>query len=182
MRLIKQEKLYPHKVKGEGHFVALFEKIEENETPAFVPLAKAQISKNSEQIYRDFEKQCFTAPQFPVLHEANGNVYGIPDGAFDWKGLQMLRVGVHLGEIKNGRFEPSQALALAVNADVCKNTVLLTGEDARTNAYLRGETIQDEDENGWCVVCVDNCTLGFGKRVQGTVKNHLPKGIRKRGE
>ena len=182
MRLIKQEKLYPHKIKGEGHFVALFEKVEADETPAFVPLAKAQISKSSEQIYRDFEKQCFTAPQYSILHEANGNAYGIPESAFDWKGLQMLRVGVHLGEIKNGRFEPSQALALAVKTEESKNTVRLTVQDSRTNAYLRGETIQDEGENGWCIVCVDNCTLGFGKRVQGTVKNHLPKNARKRGE
>ena len=184
MRLIKQEKLYPHKVKGEGHFVAVFEKTaDENcQTAKSLPLAKPQISKTSEKLYRAFESACFTTVQFTALHEANGNIYGIPDGAFAWKGLKALRVGVHLGEMKNGRFEPSQALALSAKAEECKNTVRLTLGDARTEKYLRGETIDDEGENGWCVVCVENCTLGFGKRVQGTVKNHLPKAVRKRGE
>ena len=183
MRLIKQEKLYPHKVKGEGHFVALFEKTSaDNESGKQLPPAKLQISKNSELIYRAFEKQCFTKPQFDALHEVNGNLYGIPDGVFAWKGLNVLRVGVHLGEVKNGRFEPSQALALSAKADECKNTVQLTLGDARTDKYLRGEVIEDDGENGWCVVCVENCTLGFGKRVQNTVKNHLPKSVRKRGE
>lgn len=187
MRLIKQEKLYPHKVKGEGHFVAVFEKTaneneSENESGKQLPLAKLQISKNSELVYRAFEKQCFTKEQFKNLHEANGNLYGIPENVFAWKGLNALRVGVHLGEVKNGRFEPSQALALSAKADECKNTVKLTLDDARTDKYLRGEVIEDNGENGWCIVCVENYTLGFGKRVQGVVKNHLPKAVRKRGE
>jgi NOL1/NOP2/fmu family ribosome biogenesis protein len=47
--------------------------------------------------------------------------------------------------------------------------------------YLRGETLEAEIDNGWCLVCVCGLPLGLGKAVNGTVKNHFPKGLRKLG-
>ena len=54
-------------------------------------------------------------------------------------------------------------------------------EDIRVEKYLRGEVIEGEVENGWCIVCVEGYPLGLGKAVNGTVKNHFPKGLRKQG-
>lgn len=179
MRLVKQEKLYPHKVDGEGHFVALFEKLAEGET-ARVKEGKPSVSKATEKAYREFEAKFFTAKRFTRLHEANGVLYAIPEGAFDWKDIHVLRVGVRLGEMKNGRFEPSHALAMRSKKQDCKNVVNLPIGDPRVEKYLRGETLDVENaENGWCLVCVEGYPLGLGKAVSGTVKNHLPKGLRK---
>ena len=179
MRLVKQEKLYPHKIDGEGHFLALFEKLGEEET-ARIKAGKPVVSKPTEKAFREFEKKFFKKESFPRLHEANGVVYAIPEDAFDWKGLHVLRVGVRLGEMKNGRFEPSHALAMRCRAQDCKNVVNLSIDDGRVENYLRGETLDMENaENGWCLVCVEGYPLGLGKVVSGTVKNHLPKGIRK---
>ncbi len=179
MRLVKQEKLYPHKIDGEGHFLALFEKLGEEET-ARIKAGKPVVSKPTEKAFREFEKKFFKKESFPRLHEANGVVYAIPEDAFDWKGLHVLRVGVRLGEMKNGRFEPSHALAMRCRAQDCKNVVNLSIDDGRVENYLRGETLDMENaENGWCLVCVEGYPLGIGKVVSGTVKNHLPKGIRK---
>jgi NOL1/NOP2/fmu family ribosome biogenesis protein len=51
---------------------------------------------------------------------------------------------------------------------------------------LRGESIflQEDDTlngagKGWCLVCVDGCSLGWGKLAGGQIKNHYPKGLRK---
>ena len=177
MRLVKQEKLYPHKIKGEGHFVALFEKTDGEEEKSLRPL-KPAVCRASEQAYRDFEKTAlhFTAKN---LHEANGVLYALPDGVFDWKGLQVLRVGMRLGEVKNGRFEPNHSLALALKKEEFKNTVDFAETDSRVEKYLRGETVEGEIKNGWCAVCVEGYPLGWGKAVNGVIKNHYPKGLRK---
>lgn len=179
MRLIKQEKLYPHKVDGEGHFVAVFERIAEGELSR-VREEKSTISKSAEKAYREFETKFFKEERFARLHEANGVLYAIPEDAFDWSGLHVLRVGVRLGEMKNGRFEPSHALAMRSKKDACKNVVDLSVGDLRVEKYLRGETLDIENvRDGWCLVCVEGYPLGLGKAVAGTVKNHLPKGLRK---
>ena len=180
MRLISEEKLYPHKVQGEGHFAALFEKTAKTgEWDTRLKEVKLWCTKDAEKAYRDFEKAFFKTKFAYRLYEANGILYELPEGVFDWKGMQVLRVGVRLGEVKNGRFEPSHSLALAVKAKECKNVVDLENGDARLEKYLKGDVFDNELSNGWCIVCVHGYPLGLGKAVNGTVKNHYPKGLRK---
>ncbi len=181
MRLISQEKLYPHRVKGEGHFAALFEKTAKTgEWDTRLKECKLWCPKDAEKAYRDFEKTFFKEKFARRLYEANGILYELPDGVFDWKGLQVLRVGVRLGEVKNGRFEPSHSLAMAVQARECKNVLNLHEEEIRLEKYLKGEVVEEENiANGWCVVCVHGYPIGLGKAVNGTIKNHYPKGLRK---
>lgn len=178
MRLIKQEKLYPHKVAGEGHFAALFEKID-GENVCRVKALQENCSKNAEKAYRDFEKSFFKTAFAKRLHEVNDVIYELPKGVFDWKGLQVLRVGVRLGEMVNGRFEPSHSLAMAVKAEDCKNVCSFAFDDAKTEKFLRGETVEADTEKGWCLVCVDGYPIGLGKCVNGVLKNHIPKALRK---
>ena len=178
MRLLSQEKLYPHKIKGEGHFVALFEKVGEAQT-THVKEMKPFISKESERAFLAFEKEFFKTPRRRNLHEAGGVLYDLPENVFDWKGLSVLRVGLRLGEVKNGRFEPSHSLALASKKEDVKNAVDLPETDLRVEKYLRGETIEaTQAPNGWCAVCVAGFPIGLGKVVNGVVKNHIPKGLR----
>ena len=182
MRLVKQEKLYPHKVKGEGHFAALFEKATRtDEWDCRLKEARRSLTSSGEKAYREFEKSFFKEKFALRLHEVGGVLYELPENVFDWKGLQVLRVGVRLGEVKNGRFEPSHSLATVVCANECRRVLNLDEQDERVDKYLRGETLTAEIENGWCLVCVCGLPLGFGKAVNGTVKNHFPKGLRKMG-
>lgn len=183
MRLIAQEKLYPHKVAGEGHFAALFEKVARaGEWDCRVKPAKASVTGSGERAYREFEKEFFKGKFAFRLYENDGVLYELPEGAFDWKGLQILRVGVRLGEVKNGRFEPCHALAMSARAAECKKVLDLAAEDGRVDKYLRGETLDCDLPNGWCLVAVDGYPLGLGKVVGGVLKNHLPKGLRKVGQ
>ena len=178
---LKQEKLYPHKVEGEGHFVALFEKqarVEEWDTR--LKEGRASVTQDGQKAFRAFEKEFFKEKFAFRLHEVNGILYELPEGVFEWKGLQVLRVGVRLGEVKNGRFEPSHSLAMCVKREECKNVFDLTQTDVRLEKYLRGETLECESiANGWCLVCVEGLPIGWGKAVNGVLKNHLPKGLRK---
>ncbi len=179
MQLIKQEKLYPHKMDGEGHFAALFEKISGEESVR-IKEEKGSISRDSEKAYKDFEKMFFVKQSKTRLHEVGGILYELPEGVFEWKGMQVLRVGVRLGEVKNGRFEPSHSLAMSVKKEDCKNVVDLETSDSRLEKYFRGDTIQADIPNGWCLVCVEGYPIGLGKAVNGVIKNHLPKGLRQR--
>jgi NOL1/NOP2/fmu family ribosome biogenesis protein len=176
MQVLRTEKLYPHKIAGEGHFAALFSKNDggRGEMKPF----KSVCSPASAKVYREFEKELFSSYRARNLHEVNGVIYSLPDKVFDFKGLNVLRVGLKLGEVKNGRFEPAHALAMALPSQGVTNVCDLALEDERTQSYLRGDTIDVDGKNGWCVVCVDGYPLGWGKRVNGTVKNHYPKGLR----
>ena len=39
--------------------------------------------------------------------------------------------------------------------------------------------VQAEGKNGYCLVCVDGYSAGWGKMTNGVIKNHYPKGLRK---
>ncbi len=178
MELIQEEKLYPHRVRGEGHYAAVLQKSGVGGTDN-VRVLRPTVSKTAEKAYREFEKDFFKERFAETLHEVNGILYAIPQGIFDWKGLNVLRVGIRLGEMVNGRFEPSHSLVMAARASECRRVISLNSDDKRLEKFLRGETIEGDGEKGWCAVCVDDFPIGLGKMVNGTVKNHIPKALRK---
>lgn len=50
----------------------------------------------------------------------------------------------------------------------------------QTAGYLRGETLStDPGLRGWYLLSVQGCTIGFGKASGGQMKNHYPKGLRR---
>lgn len=106
------------------------------------------------------------------------NLYLAPEGMPSLKGLKVLRPGLHLGEMKKGRFEPSHALALALMPEEVKHIWNLDSTDSKVMAYLNGQTFPAEGEKGWYLICVDGFSLGWGKLAGGVMKNHYPKGLR----
>ena len=87
----------------------------------------------------------------------------------------MLRSGLYLGEMKKNRFEPSQSLACALKQQDFSRSISLEASDERVVRYLKGETIEVEGENGLTLVCVDGFGLGWGKVINGSLKNkYLP--------
>ncbi|RUT27976.1 RNA methyltransferase [Paenibacillus zeisoli] len=94
-------------------------------------------------------------------------------------GLKVPRAGLHLGELRKGRFQPSHALAMASSAKEAARTWDLEPTSPEAAAYLRGETLPVPDSlKGWTLVTVSGYPLGFGKASGGQLKNHLPKGLR----
>ena len=90
--------------------------------------------------------------------------------------LHILRAGVLAGEQKNGRFTPDHALAMAMPA-AFRRVVPLEGET--TTRFLAGETVACLPEySGWCAATALGYPVGWGKAVDGVLKNHIPKGLR----
>ncbi len=157
-------KLFPHRIKGEGHFVCLLAKdgsSEKHIEKQDVAFAKdgMQVTADHAQIRRIKEK---------ILLE--------PDIDIDLHGIRVLRSGLLLGEDKGKQFAFSQPMAMAMREEDAENCLYLSRKDERVMRYLRGETIDIHDEPvkpGWCLVCVDHNPLGFGKVTGHTLKNKL---------
>lgn len=111
-------------------------------------------------------------------------LYRLPDMEVDIKGLKVQRAGLHVGEFKKQRFEPSHSLALALKQSEAQNVVKLTCDDPQTTGFFNGQSVMLSDgqaaecKKGWALVCVDGYPAGWGKVNGAQVKNHYPKGLR----
>ena len=124
---------------------------------------------------------------FPVQKQdifiRDSKVYQVSPEMPQEGGLRIMRNGLLLGEMKKNRFEPSQPLALALHTGDVDAVISLPVSDERLTRYLKGETLMIEPEEaahkkGWHLLCVDGYPLGFGKLVNGILKNKYPAGWR----
>lgn len=200
--LEEMERFWPHKVDGEGHFVAKLvrrgcvdtdlkadrktkknknSKNRKNETkPA---LTKENMKLLSEFLDETISEDVAAWIKNSRLVMFGEQLYRLPDMEVDIKGLKVQRAGLHIGEFKKQRFEPSHSLALALKISEAKNVVKLTWDDPQTTGFFNGQSVMLSDEQaaeckkGWALVCVDGYTAGWGK-VNGTqVKTIILRGL-----
>ncbi len=164
-------RIYPHKVRGEGHFAAVLCDTREKEERKVLPLKKT----NSVE-FRNFEEEFLNTHLDGEFVCFGDNVYLMPHGVSIDK-LRVQMPGLHLGVCKKNRFEPSYALAHALNMRDIKNTLNFPLDADEVKLYLLGECIPC-DAKGWTAVCVDGVCLGWGKASGGVLKNHFPKYLR----
>ncbi|MBQ8597451.1 MAG: RsmB/NOP family class I SAM-dependent RNA methyltransferase [Lachnospiraceae bacterium] len=174
----KTIRLWPHKLNGEGHFMAKLVKQGERigETFATYGLEKGITEKDCKE-WQEFAKEFLKRKPEGKLLKFGDQLYLAPEEMPSLKGLKVLRAGLHLGTLKKNRFEPSHALALYLKPEQASYRYALSVETART--YLAGQTFPAEGEKGWYLLTVDGYSLGWGKLAGGIMKNHYPKGIRK---
>ena len=165
------KRVFPHKQKGEGHFVALFQKKGES-SPSEKPMKQEKFPKEFEEFKSKYLNVDFKG--LPVMF--SDNLYLLPCD-IDINKLKVLRCGLHLGEIRKGRFIPSHALALALKNGEFKNTFNLSSDSEEIKKYLHGETLPCQMD-GWVQVTVDGFPIGLGKASGGILKNHFPKHLR----
>ena len=178
----------PHKVKGEGHFAALFKK-EESADSSFESVSgdcstkeqkvsKEKIPEAMENFMRDI----------PDWKQWKKRIFFIKERAFllpkhcpSLQGLRIVRSGLYLGDCLKKRFEPSQALAMALKSSEYKKSISFPAEDIRIEKYLRGETVEIDNTEikGWTLFCVDGFPLGWGKCNRGRLKNKYNPNWRK---
>lgn len=211
--------IYPHRMEGEGHFLALMKKrnseicCPEKRNSECMSAKEKTLQKSRKETKKGYERgkkrrdrlgrggedvqspdrMTAAAAEFLTHTHRDWNngrffcrqdhVYFLPDGVEPVEGLRYLRTGLWVGTVKNGRFEPSQALAMALRPEQFDNVLNLRSEDDRTFRYLKGETLfLDENDavggNGWVLICVEGFPLGFGKVAGAAVKNKYYAGWR----
>lgn len=176
-KLKNTARLWPHKLQGEGHFVAKMKKTAFTE-PAAAPLAAANIGKSQLKDFQEFLKETIRGRSFENLYLFHQQLYSLPESCPSFAGLRVLRAGLHLGELKKNRFEPNHALALALNRYEVFHTYELSSLDDRWLLYLKGETFTTGGDRGWTLITIDGYPLGWGKEAKGILKNFYPKGLR----
>lgn len=201
--LEEMERFWQHKVDGEGHFVAKLvrrgcvdtdlkadrktkknknSKNRKNET-------KPALTKENMKLLSEFLDETISEDMAAWIKNSRlvmfgEQLYRLPDMEVDIKGLKVQRAGLHIGEFKKQRFEPSHSLALALKISEAKNVVKLTCDNPQTIGFFNGQSVMLSDEQaaeckkGWALVCVDGYPAGWGKVNGAQVKNHYPKGLR----
>ncbi len=186
-------RLFPHRLKGEGHFLALLRKkgslpaVSEKDAEGLADTKidgekqeKASLGKQPELL--DFLENCRIEWDYSRIVILQENVYYLPQGLAKNLPLRFLRTGLLLGELKKGRFEPSQAFAMALKEGLYPNTLNLSLEDERVIRYLKGETIalnqKEGPIKGWCLVAMDGFSLGWAKGSGMNLKNKYYPGWR----
>ena len=175
--LEEMERFWPHKVDGEGHFVAKLvrrgcvdtdlkadrktkknknSKNRKNET-------KPALTKENMKLLSEFLDETISEDMAAWIKNSRlvmfgEQLYRLPDMEVDIKGLKVQRAGLHIGEFKKQRFEPSHSLALALKLNDAKNVVKLTCDNPQTIGFFNGQSVMLSDEQaaeckkGWALV------------------------------
>lgn len=177
-------RLFPHKINGEGHFLALLKKSGEPSRIHWTAARRGMSpSKEEENVLREFLQDVSMEWSMEQIEVHRGQAYYMPEPPDIKGGIPFLRNGLYLGAIKKGRFEPSQSLAMALKMEEYSSVLNFTQDDVRVRQYLRGETVMVDDlaparAKGWQLVCVSGYPLGWGKLSGGTLKNKYHPGWR----
>lgn len=158
-QIIYMHRIWPHIDRGEGHFICVLSN--GPETPSM-----QKDRSDVEMSLTSIEKRLSSS------------------------GVHILRTGLQKGEYftdKKGRkvYEPSHAEIMSSVFETCENGINLRRIESALS-FLSGnvlrlseEEAEVKGEEGFCGLYYDGYPLGLGKRSGDTVKNHLPKGLRR---
>jgi NOL1/NOP2/sun family putative RNA methylase len=174
--LAKTARLWPHRLEGEGHFLARFRK---GEGPAGTPPKErlGPLPKELERPFRAFLEALGLELEGPFLPR-EGHLYLPPEELPLLAGLRVPAPGLYLGKVQKGRFLPAKALALAFGASLPWPRLplfSLVPEDPRALRLALGEGVgwEGKDEPLGLIVLETErgrFPLDFGKAKGGVLR------------
>jgi 16S rRNA C967 or C1407 C5-methylase (RsmB/RsmF family)/NOL1/NOP2/fmu family ribosome biogenesis protein len=167
-------RLWPHAVRGEGHFIALFQKggaSPRPENPPDAPRAAGDALAPFDALAR-LDRFLPGARPYAMGEQC----YLLPNACPPLDGLRVLRAGLKIGTRAKGRALPDHALAMALAPGEARRAAALS--EAEANAFVRGEALPFDGEPGFTLAHFQGLPLGWGKASDGLLKNHIPKGLR----
>jgi NOL1/NOP2/sun family putative RNA methylase len=194
-------RLWPHLIKGEGHFVAILQrKVEKGNTVVVLtetePNSSSKLTKQAVRLpeidltpFRQFCKEQLIIEMSGVEKLYGEHLYLMPHDLPSLDGIKVIRPGWYMGAVRNNRFEPAHALAMGLYADEAVRVLQLSSTDSDAIRYLKGETIIVDEQfiqrrhadiplKGYCLICLDGFPIGWGKWQDGMLKNEYPAGWR----
>ena len=175
---------------GEGQFYAILKKngaLDIQTDTQYTSLPKH--SKNTyipTKILNDFIKVFNENIDYDITNDkgielllSNNKIYAVPNNIplkmID--GLNVLRIGVELAEIKNNTISLSHSISHSKYAQYYKHKIELSETDSYR--YLKGESFNiDSDIKSFAIAMHNNIALGLCKITNNMLKNHYPKGLR----
>lgn len=178
--------VYPHRVRGDGHFVAKLrkagvpmEKIPEKSRKKTGGRPSKPAAVDPAAAIKMLERDVCSLPDFirdqHFFFQAD-RVYARPACAPSMDGIKVVSAGLCLMKVGRSHVEPEHALAMALPPELAHRTADLDFNAAA--AYLSGAAIPFDGPKGWTLVTHMGMPLGWGKVSDGILKNHLPSALR----
>jgi len=169
-QLVASKRIFPHRDRGEGHFVASLRRVGDDAKKA-TSLSKVASFKNI--FFNEFcDKYALNLPEGQIFQHKD-KLFLAPEIYPNLDGLRTVRVGLFLGTLKKQRFEPSYALALSLKKGDFSQVIDLDPNDPKVAKFLKGETFEVDAADGYNLFCVAGYSIGFAKVLRGRVKGHI---------
>ncbi len=160
--LERAARLFPHKIRGEGHFTVLLKK---GESEVYEDGCEANVTHNNKREKRKRREELHLKKSYKLLKETpvklrefyknnmqgspwegsyflmGTNLYYLPVTPPDIDGLKVARAGVFMGSVEYADFKPSHPFAMACNKGDFKLEISLDPEGNDIKSYLKGETM-----------------------------------------
>lgn len=188
--LNKAVRIWPHKNDGEGHFIVKLVKSGTYAVESDKTLKKEKNIIERRKIEDYLREKVLKEDRFEIENREfisfGDMIYLLPMGitSASLKGIKVISPGLQCLEVKKDRYEPAHGLAMAINMNDSKYAYELCEADAIK--YLRGEGVNiqlsencDIPSGSFVLVMYDGLSIGFGKYVNGNIKNRYPKGLRR---
>ncbi len=165
-------RLYPHKVKGEGQFVAVLVK---NSAVGFSDAHPLKLKKSNlaNQFLKTYTK-IDLGDEFDC-YDFKDKIYFVKDVSVLRKNINYQSIGVELGRMENKRFVPAHALFSCFGAQF-NQKIDFHFASSEVAKYLRGDVIDVDMPDGFGAFLINSCPVGGFKISQGSFKNFYPIG------
>ena len=170
-------RVFPHRVRGDGHFVARMRKAG---TPAAKKAPSSRPERAALSLLDRLDREVCDPPEWlcgMALQLSGDRLYAVPADAPSLDGLKALTPGLCLLRAGRSHIEPQHPLAMALDPRRARRAADL--DDPQAAAYLAGNPVPLDGPPGWTLVTWRGMPLGWGKRSEGVLKNHLPRGLRR---
>ncbi|MCQ2386610.1 MAG: hypothetical protein MJ078_08075, partial [Clostridia bacterium] len=177
LSIARTRRFYPHISPGEGQYICLMQKkgggFEDN--PCFTPL-REKWQKGEKDCAETFLRDNLEELSGFTLHKYGEVITLLPEKVWV-PPHSVYAAGIQVGSVQKGRIEPHHQFFSAFG-NFMKRKINLCLSDTRLKAYLRGEQIETNEEDGYGAVLAEGVPLGGVKIVSGVAKNRYPKGLR----
>ena len=169
--------LYPHEIRGEGHFIC---RLIRKGISDSLPDCRSEKNKNEKvqipdlsSVFKniDVDKLLIEQDKILLVNEEMRTTR--------INHLRYLRKGLQIAHAKGKVFEPDHAAVMGMKESKIRNIVDISQSQARQ--FIYGEQIICSNKiKGWTALRYGHLLIGWGKISEGMIKNHYPKGLRKR--
>lgn len=167
---------YTHLHRGEGQFMAILEKMGEEEISysEFSNYNYSKISNKDKKILSDNLSSICDIKNIDIAKK-NDTFFAVPQNTMSLNNLNIVSIGCVIGSYVNKIFKIDHNF-YHTYGDNFYNKINLSDNDILK--YLHGEEISVNAQSGICVICYKKIPLGGGKIVNEKLKNYYPKNIR----
>ena len=181
-------RLWPQRIRGEGHFTALLVKSDGSEAakagaPGMSSCKSFTVLKELPEPVKNFYRKNMTAePEEAFYCTMGSGLYRLPCEPPGVDMLKVARLGLYMGTLKEKVFKPSHPFLMAQKKESFQRYIHLSCDEDDMQKYLRGDTLVRDPAatpDGLLAVTAEGFLLGWGQSARGVVKNMYPKGWRR---